>query len=211
MIKMKNLFPMMITLLIATAGLNAQTKYETSMQKAFDLFEEGKAMESIALFERIGQVEKDNWIPLYHAVNAMVYASFSMEDLDQRNAMLEKGKTLIAEAHKRSENNSELTTLEGFLYMGFVAMDPGTYGMTLSPKIMELHDKAVALDPKNPRAHLNKIEYDMGAARFFGKDLSPFCEQMKEIIPKFENQSTDIPFAPKHGLERAQQIANSCG
>ena len=35
-------------------------------------------------------------------------------------------------------------------------------------------------------------------------------KQMKEILPKFENQKLDDPFAPSYGVERARQVAESC-
>ena len=89
-------------------------------------------------------------------------------------------------------------------------MEPETYGMQYSPMIMQLHDKAVSLNPDNPRALANKIEYEMGSAKFFGNDLKPYCEQMKEVIPKFENQKLDVPFAPSYGIERAREVAASC-
>nr|MBX2871916.1 hypothetical protein [Saprospiraceae bacterium] len=180
------------------------------MQKAIDLWQAGSTNEAIALFERIGQAEQAKWLPLYHAANALIGSSYQVEDVNTKNNMLEKAKAIVADAHTRSENNAELITLEGLLYTAILSIDPATYGMTLPPKIQALHEQAVGIDPNNPRALANQIEFEMGAARFFGKDLSPFCEKMKTVIPKFEQETPSAPFAPSHGLERAQQIANSC-
>jgi len=202
---------LILTLAMMTATMvKSQSQYESGMKKGFELWQEGKSSEAVAVFERIGQAEKDNWIPLYHAANVLISDQFRTEDMVVKNSMLEKSKSIIAEAHKRSENNSEITTLEGLLYTGYVAMDPGTFGMKYSPMIMQLHSKAVALNPENPRALANKIEYEMGSARFFGNDLSPYCTKMKEILPKFENQKLEVPFAPSYGIERAKQVAESC-
>jgi len=205
----KILFTLALALMTASL-VKSQSQYESGMQKAFGLWQDGKNTEAIALFERIGQAEKDNWVPLYYAANVLISSQFQVEDVTTRNSMLEKAKGIIAEAHKRSENNSEITTLEGLLYTGYVSMDPETFGMKYSPMIMQLHSKAVALNPENPRALANKIEYEMGSARFFGSDLKPYCEQMKEILPKFENQKLEVPFAPSYGIERAKQVAQSC-
>jgi len=205
----KLLFVFAMAFLVASA-VKSQSQYESGMQKAFEFWKDGKSNEAVAMFERIAQAETDNWVPLYHAANVLISTQFRLKDVDARNNMLEKAKKVIAEAHKRSENNSEITTLEGMLYTGYVSMDPGTYGMKYSPKIMQLHSKAVALNPDNPRALANKIEYEMGSAKFFGNDLKPYCTQMKEIIPKFENQKLEVPFAPSYGIDRAKQVANSC-
>lgn len=202
---------LVLTLAFMTASVvKSQTQYESGMQKAFELWKEGKSTEAVALFERIGQADKENWIPLYHAANVLIVSQFEMTDLTMKNSMLEKAKTVIEEAHKRSENNSEIITLEGMLYTGYVAMDPGTFGMKYSPMIMQLHSTAVALNPDNPRALANKIQYEMGSARFFGNDLTPYCAQMKEILPKFENEKSDVPFAPSGGFESAKLVAESC-
>jgi hypothetical protein len=207
---MKNLVLLIASLLLTFVSVQAQSQYASAMQQAFSLWQEDKSTEALALFERIGQAETDKWVPLYHAANLLISNSFNIEDPTQRNAALEKAKMIIEKAHERSANNSEIITLEGLLYTGYVAMDPGTYGMQYSAKIMELHNKAIAIDPDNPRAHANKVEYAMGTARFFGNDLAPFCEEMKIIIPKFDQQKSDILFAPEYGKERAIQIANSC-
>ena len=207
---MKKIVLVFALAVITATIVKSQSQYESGMVQAFELWQTGKNNEALALFERIAQAEKDNWVPLYHAANVAISSTWDEKDITKKNAMLEKAKSIIAEAHKRDENNSEITTLEGMLYTSYVAMDPGTYGMQYSPIIMQLHGKAIALDPDNPRAHANKIEYEMGSARFFGNDLAPFCAQMKEIIPKFENQKSDVPFAPSYGIERAKQVAASC-
>lgn len=205
----KIIFLLAISLCFATISI-CQSQYESGMNKAFGLWKEGKTTEATALFERVGQAEKDNWIPLYHAANVLITTQFQLKDVAVKNDMLEKAKGIIEEAQKRSENNSELLTLEGMLYTAYVAMDPGTYGMKYSPLVMQLHSKALAINPDNPRALANQIEYEMGSARFFGNDLSPFCKRMKEIIPKFESQKLEEPFAPSHGVDRAKQVAGSC-
>lgn len=203
-----------ILLIIATSclcfSLQAQSKYEQGMTKAFGLLEEGKVKESVALFERIAQAESDNWIPVYHAAQFLIISSHGIKDMSEREATLDKATKLVKMAQERSKDNSEITTLEGMLLTGYLAMDPGTYGMTYSAKIPTLYEKAIEQNADNPRAYANMIEFEMGAARFFGQELGPICEKMKEIIPKFKNQKVDEAFAPSYGLERAEQVVANC-
>lgn len=206
---MKNLIT--LTCLLMSLCLGAQDQYTKGMEKAMDLWQKNKTTEAVALFERIAQAEKDNWVPAYYAANVLIVASFGNTDKVQVNEMLEKAKTHIATAHERSPDNSEITTMEGLLYTGYVAMDPGTYGMTLSPKIMELHQKAIAIDDKNPRAVVNLIEYEIGGARFFNQPLDKFCDRLKAALPLFDDQKKDFPFAPFYGKERAAQSMKECG
>jgi len=206
-------------LLILTLGLYTITavsqapsqQYLAGMGKAMSLWGEGKGMEASALFERIAQAEKDNWLPSYYAANTLIVNSFMTKDKTAVNEMLEKAKVFIQQAHDRSPDNSEIVTMEGLLYTGYVAMDPETFGMSMSPKIMALHAKAVELDPTNPRAQGNLVDYEIGGARFFGTDLKTFCDRLKAVIPLYENQKTDYPFAPSYGLERVHESLKQCG
>lgn len=192
-------------------SLTAQDQYTSGMTKAMGLWQENKTTEAVALFERIAQAEKENWVPAYYAANVLITASFGNTDKTIVNEMLEKAKTHIAAAHERSPNNSEITTMEGLLYTGYVIMDPGTYGMTLSAKIMELHQIAVALDPENPRAQNNLVEYEIGSARFFNQDLTTFCDKLEALLPLYDNQKADYPFAPKYGKDRVEGTMKDCG
>lgn len=206
---MKNLIT--IIALLFTLTINAQDQYSKGMKKAFGLWEENKTTEAVALFERIAQAEKENWIPSYYAANVLISSAFQTKDKTAVNGMLEKASKHIATAHKISPDNSEITTLEGLLYTGYVAMDPGTYGMKYSGKIMALHGKAVELDKTNPRAIANLIGYEIGSARFFGTELSTFCDRLQEVIPMFENQSQDIPFSPSYGISGLKGSIKECG
>ncbi len=209
---MKNYIIFLLTLVMTTLTLSAQGQYEQGMQKAFALWrQDNKPMEAVALFERIAQAEKDNWLPSYHAANVLILSSFGNEDKDKVNEILEKAKTIIAEAHDRSPDNSEIYTLEGLLYTGYVAMDPATFGMTYSGKIMGLHQKAIELDKTNPRAQLNAIEYEIGGARFFKTDLKIFCDRLEAAKPLFEKQKQETPFHPSYGIQRIPDIKKQCG
>ena len=207
---MHQLLNLLFILTLATTITNGQSTYEKGMEKAFELLEADQKTAALALFERIAQVETDKWVPLYHIINEMINGTFGMESKKERTPILEKANTLLQEAHRRSPNNSELVTLEGLLYLSYLQMSPMLYGMTYPAKIKKLHDKAIELNPDNPRAYLNKIQFEMGSASFFGKDLTPYCEQMKEIIPKFQEQVILEPYAPSFGLEAAQGVVNSC-
>jgi hypothetical protein len=209
-IKSKLSFFIILITLGFIGSANAQSQYESGMKKAFDLYSDAKPMDASAMFERIAIAEKDNWIPYYYAAQTLITASFETKDVTFVNEILKKADTFIKAGEKISPDNSELITLEGLLYTGYVAMDPQAFGMVYSDKINNLHTRAIKLDESNPRAHLNKIEYAMGAARFFGQDLSKFCESIKETRSLFENQETSEPFYPEHGEDRVDILLKQC-
>ena len=63
---MKNILLILITTL-STLSLFSQPseQYLGGMGKGMALWGEGKALEASAMFERIAQAEKDNWLPSY--------------------------------------------------------------------------------------------------------------------------------------------------
>ncbi|NBB89096.1 MAG: hypothetical protein GVX96_04865 [Bacteroidetes bacterium] len=190
--------------------LQAQN-YEESMKKAFSLWENDRDEQAVALFQRIAQAETEKWLPSYYAANIDIVHSFKNGQSETVQSHLDRARKNLDIAVKRSPNNSEITTLEGLYYTVYVRIYPATYGMKYSNKIMALHEKAVELDPKNPRAHMNLIEYEMGYARFMGEDMTPFCQMMEQVLPLFDEQDTATAFSPKYGKERALEVVNSCG
>jgi len=82
--------------------------------------------------------------------------------------------------------------------------------MTLTGKITSLYVQAEQMAPQNPRVILNKAEWAMGSARFFGQDTSPFCKDVEQALELFANFKPESSFHPKWGKERAEQILESC-
>ena len=200
------------TALIITCFLfaDAQSKYEIGMTKAFDLIGERKIDESVAMFERISQAEQDQWLPAFHGAHTLIWSSFAVMEKSEREAMLEKAKLLVATAQERSADNAEIYSLEAMLYTSYMAFDPATYGMMYAGKVEGLHNKAIDLDPSNPRVISGKIRNAHGKASFFGQDTSSYCEEMKKIIPKFKAEKVKEPFAPSFGLREAEGFVQNC-
>lgn len=207
---MKSIFSLLVLATLICTPLVAQVDYETTMQQSLDFMEQGEMQAAQGIFERIAMAETDKWVPLYHATNILIGRSFETTDKDERGVILDKAKELLAEAHERSPRNAELLSLEGLLYTSYVSSDPQTYGMIYAPKISALHERAMAADAENPRVIINALEWEIGSARFFGRDIQPICEQVEAVIPQFDTYESDVAFAPTHGLEKAERILADC-
>jgi hypothetical protein len=112
----------------------------------------------------------------------------------------------LNDAKAISKDNPELHTLEALWYTVWVAYDGAKYGMIYSGKVSQLYQEALKLAPDNPRVILNKAEWDMGSARFFGQPLDPYCDDVKRAIELFADFNPEEKFYPTYGLERANQI-----
>ena len=204
---MKNLI---IILVLSVAELvSAQTNYDNGMQKAFQLWG-SEPIEASNLFERIASAEPDNWIPLYYAAQINILQSFGLQDEEKLTAQLNKAQDLLNDATALSKDNPEIIVLQALLHTAWVAYDGATYGMTLSGKVSALYAQAEQIAPDNPRVILNKAEWGMGSARYFGQDTQPFCKDVERSLELFANFKPESPYHPKWGNERAEQILETC-
>ena len=166
-----------IVTLLFSGLVSAQSNYEKGMQKAFELWG-SNPIEAANLFERIANAENDNWLPAYYAAQLNITSSFVEKDEQKLSAQLKKAQDLINDATAISQDNAEILVLQALLHTAWVAYDGATYGMTLSPKVVELYTKAKALAPDNPRVVYCNAEWNMGSARFFGQDVTPYCKDL---------------------------------
>lgn len=196
---------------IFALNLTAQSQYEKGMNKAFELWGKGKMTESANLFERIASAEKENWIPFYYAAYLEIMSSFNEKDEAKLKAKLEKASGHLDTALLHSKDNAEIIIMQALINTAYINFDGQKYGMSMSGKNSALFQKAIKLAPNNPRVILQKAEWDMGAARFFGKSMEPYCKDIKKSIELFKKETkSDVKFSPSWGKERAEQVLSQC-
>lgn len=207
---MKNIITLtLITLLSLSA--TAQSKYAQGMQKALELWEAKQPWEAANLFERIAQAETDNWLPPFYVAQINVSASFSEKDEEKLFPQLKKAQDLVNDARAISKDNAEILILEAQLLTAWIVYDGQKYGMKYTGKISELYAKAQQLAPDNPRVILGKAEWEIGAAKYFGKSTAPYCKDINRAIELFATFTPEGEFYPKGGLEHAQELlAENC-
>lgn len=202
---------LVVLVICVTSVATAQDQYTKGMQKAFQLWGEQKPTEASNLFERIAMAEQDNWIPHYYVAHVNTIHSFGEKDFEKLSKQLEKAKEFLDLAKAISPDNPELMVLEALINTAWIAYDGATYGMTLSGKNFQLYEQALAMAPQNPRVILSKAEWDMGSAKYFGKDITPYCKDVEKSLELFANFSNDTPFYPSWGKDRAEVVLNQCG
>lgn len=193
-----------------TSLVSAQSQYETGMQKAFGLWGEGKDADASAMFERIASAEKDNWLPNYYVALVNSTAAFKTKDKTQISALLGKSQEALDKELDKNPNNAELLVVQALINTAWVVADPMTNGMKLSAKTIEIYNKAIAIEPNNPRAVFGKAEFEIGGARYFGSDTKSMCAQIDKAIELFATFKPQSQFHPNWGLERALEAQKEC-
>lgn len=189
---------------------NAQEQYTKGMQKAFQLWGEGKTTEASNMFERIASVELDNWLPHYYVAQVNTVASFGEKDKEKLTRQLEKAQESIDLANAISPDNPEILVQQAMTHTAWIAYDGATYGMTLSGKVVALYQKALQLAPDNPRVVFSKAEWDMGSALYFGQDTAPYCKDVEHALQLFANFKPEGEFYPNWGKDRAEVTLKNC-
>ncbi len=203
-------FLILLTAFLSMGICQAQSNYEKGMQKAFELWGQNKPNEAANMFERIASAETDNWLPPYWAAQINIVSSFGEQNLDKLSAQLKKAQDLLNDAMAISKNNPEIMVMQALLYTAWIASDGATYGMTLSPKVVELYAKAETIAPENPRVVTSKAEWNIGSAQYFGQDTAPFCKDLENALELFAKFKPESEFHPKWGKDRVVQLLESC-
>ena len=193
-----------------TSLVSAQGQFEQGMGKAFQLWDEGKNTEASAMFERIAAAEKTSWLPNYYVALVNTTTAFGTKDKEQISLLLDKAQNALDVELIKTPNNAELLVMQALIHTAWIAFDPMTNGQKLSGTVMELYAKAEALAPENPRAVFGKAEFEIGGAKFWGKDTKPMCAQIEKAIGLFATFKPETPFSPKWGLERAEAALKNC-
>ena len=193
-----------------TGIMSAQTNYDKGMQRAFQLWEHNNWTEAEQLFERIAAAEPDQWLPNYYIAQLNSLKTWEEKDADKVKAQLEKAQNYLNDAMSIEKDNADILVMQAQIFTNWVAFDGMTYGMKYAVKIGELYNKAYALAPENPMVVLNRADWNMGSARYFGQDTKPFCKDVEKAIELFANFKPEKPFYPNWGRERAESLLKSC-
>ena len=197
--------------LFATTLANAQSQFEQGMQKAFQLWGEGKPAEASAMFERIASAEKNSWLPNYYVALVNTTTAFqSLGDKEKVAPLLDKAQEALDIEFIKHPENPEILVMQAMIYTAWVAYDPMTNAMKYSPKVMEMYARAEKIAPENPRVVFGKAEFEIGGARYFGSDTKPMCAQIDKAITLFANFKPETAFHPNWGLDRALEAQKEC-
>lgn len=189
---------------IAAFTLTAQNaQYVEMMKKSIDQIKYIATAEEIQdaanQLERIANVEKEEWLPNYYITYAyIILASKDMETggtnipslVEKAEAALNKAKAIAG------EENSEIMTMQGYLYVANIWSNPMANGAKYSPLAYAAFGKASALDPTNPRPHTLKAQNLFFTPEAFGggKDAArPLFDKAKELFAAFKPASEIAP------------------
>lgn len=203
-----------ILLSFSSSVIAQDSAFYKAMKKGLEMMTNNESLEDLQktanMFDRISEKEKEEWLPLYYSGLNYIYMSFSDSlDLNQRDAYLAKAKERATKADELLENNVEVVILLGYIDMARLSADPASRGPSLSPVVLQSFGKALAMDPKNPRALVMMARMEQGMAQFFGSGYEKPCGLANQSLASYSQQE-EGGILPYWGKEMAEQMVKSC-
>ncbi|MEQ9467193.1 MAG: hypothetical protein RLN88_07240 [Ekhidna sp.] len=206
---MKRNLILLLGILCATFAF-ANGQFEKAMGKNIPaMFSAGSPEELqgvINQLERIGEAEGDRWEPHYYVAFGYLRMSGMYEKAEEKDKYLDLALEAVEKGEAIRPSDSELEAMRGYIHMMRLVVDPATRGMMYSGMAFSSFQKAIKLNPDNPRAHflLGRMQY--GTAQFMGGGNAEACNSLSKALALFEeNKETENPLAPGWGKESTQE------
>ena len=189
-------------------------KYTETMTKNIALVYKAETtddlIQAVNMFNRVGTTEKNKWEPFYYEAFGYIMLANREQDAVKKDAFLDQAKIAMGRAGEIKANESEIVALEGFISMIRVSVDPLTRGQQYSGLAMQSFDKAVALNPENPRALALLARMQFGMAQFFNSSTTEACSNARKALEKFTTFKPESTVAPVWGKGVAESILKDC-
>lgn len=208
---MKQLF--VIISMFFFGNLVAQSKYEAGMGRGFEQFKAAKSADDMsaasAFFERVGDAEKDKWLPYYYAAQLNILAGWMNPKAD-KDKLAEKTKDLITKAEALEQNNSEIFCLRQMVAIQQMTVDPMARWQTYGAEATNALENATKADPNNPRIYYLSGQTLMNTPEAFGGGKAVAKKLFEKSLELYKTFKPATPFHPNWGKEETEKLLAAC-
>lgn len=212
---MKKAIFVISTICITLTVMGSDKKYEQKMGETLAGFATSQTIEDLQelanQFRTIANVETGEWLPLYYEAQCYILMSFMDNSATAKDAWLDQAESSLEKMLELVPRESEAYALKAFYHTGRLVVNPPQRAQTTSPMIDAAIGKALSLNPDNPRAKFMRLSNDLGTAKFFGSDTTPFCEDARELLLTWDSYEMRSPIHPGWGKDQVEEIVKGCG
>lgn len=203
-----------LTALFLCSVINAQSdRYVKAMERNLYMMDSASTPYDFIVisngFERIAIAEKNQWLPYYYAGYCLIISSFIDSTTSQKDLYLDRAEKYLNAADSLEPDNSEIYTLKGMHAQARMAIDPMTRWQQYGQLSNSLFQKAMELDPANPRPETligNTLYHTPEAFGGGSKTAEPVLRVALEKYSKFV-PATSI--SPKWGKNLVDDMLKS--
>lgn len=198
---MKNLIIVLVFTFTSFSLFAQSEKYISAMQDNLSKVSYNASPDELMqignTFERIGAAEKEEWLPSYYASLMYMYvAQKSMKDSDKLSMAVDKAWENIEKTEAISGEHDEVLALKAYVYFGYIWKNPMINGARYSKKAYSLLEKAMELNPNNPRPYYLKGQNTFYTPSMWGggaENAKPLLLTAKEKFDTFEKTDALMP------------------
>ncbi|MFT3748158.1 MAG: hypothetical protein QM768_07565 [Agriterribacter sp.] len=207
---MKKILSLLTACVIIFSASAQSEKYVKAMETNLAKFDTVKTTSGLIdlsnAFARIGDAEKNQWLPYYYAALALSTAGWADQSLD-KDANAEKIKAFCAKAEAINDN-AEICAVRNMAATQQMLVDPQTRWQTYGPEASAAMEKGLKLEPDNPRLHFLQASGVFNTPEQFGggKDKAkPMLEKTLELF----NAENPKPLYPRWGKKQVEEMLAS--
>lgn len=204
-----------ILVLICTLSLINKTyaqdeKYKTAMKNNILLIDSAKTIQDLQTlannFERIGNAEKNKWLPFYYAGYIYILINLYENDNDTKDMYLDKADIFINTADSLEPKNSEILSLKAFVAEMRISIAPMTRWMKFGTIFNNYIDEAIIADTTNPRPEFLKGQMIYYTPTQFGGGFENAKPILEEALRKYTNFKPIDEIHPSWGRAQLEEI-----
>lgn len=160
-------------------------------------------------FKSLADTDNQNWLLSYYYIYSTTMQAYSEkgEKIDQ---LLDAVEPILRDMEKRQPQESELYVLEAMINQARISVEPKSRGMKYFPIYSQLLEKAIIMNPENPRAYLIKGLGIMHMPEAFGGGKKNALPVLEMANAKFESYKPTTEQYPTWGREFASYMLQEC-
>jgi hypothetical protein len=186
--------------------------YQQKMKETLMLMDSAKTTQDLnevsAQFERIGDMEKTQWLPYYYAALAQTNIGWMDQKID-KDKLADKTKMIISKA-EAIEQNAELYVLRNMVATQQMLIDPQNRWMTYGTEAGTALENAKKLDPTNPRIYYLQGMSMFGTPEAFGGGKDKAKPLFQKSVDLFKSVKPASELHPKWGQKIAEDMLAKC-
>lgn len=186
--------------------------YQQKMKETLSMMDSASTINDmqsvVAQFERIGDMEKNQWLPYYYAALTQINIGWRDPKAD-KDKNIEKANALLKKA-EAIEKNAELYVLDYMAALQQMTVDPPSRYMMAKPVMDAALANAKKADPNNPRIYYMEANNVFNTPPAFGggkEKAKPLFEKCVELYKTFTPASV---LHPKWGQKQAEDMLAKC-
>lgn len=214
---MKKTIFILLGALMTFSGFSQSEKYINAMKKNISEIDSAivkgdiaRLTDIAASFERIGNAEKNQWLPYYYAAYCRVTQAFMKNDPEQNDPIADQVDQLLNKADSLENKNSEVSLLKAMNASLRMLVNPMQRWQQYGPVVQQYSKDAMAQDTTNPRPYwFNGVSLKNTPEQFGGGcgTAKPQLDKALELFAAFKPASD---LHPNWGKETCEMEAKGC-